>query len=252
MLGTKILSKNTVGSWITIGHPMVAEIMSSVGFDWLTIDLEHSSISVSQAEELIRVITLKGVPTFVRTSSNNAEQIKRVLDFGASGIIVPMVNSALDAQQAVAAARYPPLGRRSFGLARAQKYGCGFLEYVEWEKDGNVCVVAQIEHIDAVENFEHIVSTEGIDGFLVGPYDLSGSLGIPGRFSDQRFLDAMAHINAVASQLQIPGGVHIVEPDVAQLRKTLEEGAEFVAFSLDSRILDVGCRVAKEILNGSA
>ncbi|MCS5610530.1 MAG: aldolase/citrate lyase family protein, partial [Candidatus Poribacteria bacterium] len=84
-----IFEKVSVGSWITIGHPAVAEIMASAGFDWLTVDLEHSAINIGQAEELIRVIDLKGVPAFVRLSSNNPEQIKRVMDSGAHGVIVP-------------------------------------------------------------------------------------------------------------------------------------------------------------------
>ncbi len=113
----------SLGSWITIGHPAVAEIMAAAGFDWLTIDLEHSAMSIERAEELIRVIELSGVKPLVRLSSNNAVQIKRVMDSGAHGVIVPMVKTENEVRKAIAAVHYPPLGDRSVGLARAQKYG---------------------------------------------------------------------------------------------------------------------------------
>ena len=116
MVETKITSRLSIGSWITLGHPAIAEIMASAGFDWLAVDLEHSVITIREAEELIRIIELKGVTPFVRLSSNNPEQIKRVMDSGAHGVIVPMVNSAEAARKAVAAAKYPPVGERSLAL----------------------------------------------------------------------------------------------------------------------------------------
>ena len=103
-----LLSKVSLGSWITLGHPAIAEIMASAGFDWLTVDLEHSVISLREAEDLIRVINLKGVVPLARLSSNNSEQIKRIMDAGAHGVIVPMVNSPEAAEAAVASVRYPP------------------------------------------------------------------------------------------------------------------------------------------------
>ncbi|HIE82963.1 MAG TPA: hypothetical protein EYQ00_03550, partial [Dehalococcoidia bacterium] len=113
-----VFNKVSIGTWITLGHPAIPEIFASSGFDWLAIDLEHSAITLGEAEELIRVIDLKNVIPLVRLSSNNAEQIKRVMDAGAHGVIVPMVNNADQAAQAVAAVKYPPVGQRSVGLAR--------------------------------------------------------------------------------------------------------------------------------------
>ena len=124
----------TIGSWITLAHPAIAEIMARSGFDWLTIDLEHSVITIREAEELIRVIELCGVAPLVRLSSNDPVQIKRVMDAGAHGIIVPMVNSAEEAQRAVDSVRYPPDGKRGVGLARAQGYGSSFEKYKGWVK----------------------------------------------------------------------------------------------------------------------
>ena len=238
-----LLNKITIGSWITFAHPAIAEIMASAGFDWLAVELEHSVITIREAEELIRVIDLKGVTPLVRLSSNNPEQIKRVMDAGAHGVIVPMVNSAKDAESAVAAVKYPPAGQRSFGLARAQRYGTAFREYLEWQ-DKNTIVVVQIEHIDAVNNIEAILAVPGVDAFFVGPYDLSGSLGVPGQFDHPDFVMAMDNIRQAGQASGKPGGKHIVEPSLSELIQSIEEGHRFIAYSLDSRMLDVMCRNA--------
>ena len=122
----QLFDTTSIGSWITLGHPAIAEIMADTGFDWLTVDLEHSTITIREAEDLIRIIELKGVIPLVRLTSNSSDQIKRVMDAGAHGVVVPMVCSGDDARAAVAAVRYPPVGKRGVGLARPQGYGCSF------------------------------------------------------------------------------------------------------------------------------
>ena len=231
----------TFGSWITLAHPAVAEIMSRAGFDWLTIDLEHSVITIREAEELIRVIALSGVSPLVRLSSNDPVQIKRVMDGGSHGVIVPMVNSVSDAEQAVQAVRYPPEGTRGVGLARAQGYGGTFENYRQWLNQEAV-VIVQIEHIKAVDNLEAILSVEGIDGFIVGPYDLSGSLGVPGQFEQPLVKKALERIRSIGIASGKAFGIHIIEPDVEELRHRVDEGYNFLAYSLDIRMLDTACR----------
>ena len=248
-MGNPLLEKVSLGSWITLAHPAIAEIMASAGFDWLAVDLEHSVITIREAEEIIRIIDLKGLAPFVRLSSNNSEQIKRVMDAGAHGVIVPMVNSVREAKAAVNAVKYPPIGKRSFGLARAQKYGRGFDEYLHWQKDNSV-VIVQIEHIDAVNNLEEILSTPGVDGYFVGPYDLTGSLGVPGEFEHPTFVQAMEQIRQVGKRLGKPGGLHIIEPSESDLVQCIQDGYTFIAYSLDIRILDSGCRNALERVSG--
>jgi len=240
-----LLRQLSIGSWIQIGHPAIAEIMASAGFDWLAIDLEHSTITLREAEELIRVVDLKGIVPLVRLSSNNAEQIKRVMDAGAHGVIVPMVNSQEQARAAVSAVKYPPMGDRSIGLARAHGYGVRFSTYFDWQQDHSL-VVVQIEHITAVNNLESILAVPGVDAYFVGPYDLSGSLGIPGQFEAPEYLDAIREIRTVSEKLGIPGGIHIVEPDPIQLRNRIEEGYRFIAYGMDTRMLDTSCRVGIE------
>ena len=241
MTEKSILQQLSIGSWIQLGHPAVAEIMASAGFDWLAIDLEHSTITLHEAEDLIRVIDLKGVVPLVRLASNNAEQIKRIMDAGAHGVIVPMVKSQDEAHAAVRAVRYPPQGERSIGLARAQGYGVDFARYFEWQRDQSL-VVVQIEHIDAVNNLESILTVPGVDAYIVGPYDLSGSMGLPGEFQTPQFLEAMAQIRSVSEKLRVPGGVHIVEPDPQALKQCIDEGNRFIAYGVDTRMLDTACR----------
>ena len=231
----------TIGSWITLAHPAIAEIMANSGFDWLVVDLEHSVITIREAEELIRVIDLAGVVPLVRLTSNNSDQIKRVMDAGSHGVIVPMVNSAAEAERAVQAVKYPLRGKRGFGLARTQGYGTKFKEYLEWQEKHSVIIV-QIEHIDAVNNLESILSVDGIDGYIIGPYDLSGSMGIPGQFDHPDLLVVMEKIRVIARKMNKPGGIHIVEPDAEQLQIKINEGQKFIAYSVDIRMLDSACR----------
>lgn len=231
----------TLGSWITLAHPAIAEIAAKAGFDWLVVDLEHSVITIQEAENLIRIISMVGVSPLVRLTSNDPNQIKRVMDAGATGIIVPMVNSPEDAHKALEAVRYPPNGKRGVGLARAQGYGSGFDSYKEWLEEESVIIV-QIEHIDAVNNLEAIFAVDNIDAFIIGPYDLSASMGIPGEFTHLKFIDAMKRIKAVAKDMNMTGGIHIIEPDPKQLKIHLEDGFNFLAYSLDIRMIDVACK----------
>lgn len=235
----------SVGSWITLSHPAIAEIMANAGFDWLVVDLEHSVISLREAEDLIRTIELSDVIPLVRLTSNNSDQIKRVMDAGAHGIIVPMVNSADEAKRAVDCVRYPNIGVRSFGLARAQGYGAEFHKYVDWQKSSTI-VIVQIEHIDAIDKVREILSVDGVDGFIIGPYDLSGSMGIPGEFQHPDFLQAVKTITDTAKELGKPGGIHIVEPDPDSVTCAINDGHKFIAYSVDIRMLDSTCRSALE------
>lgn len=239
-----------VGSWITLGHPTIAEIMAKAGFSWLAVDLEHSVITIREAEELIRVIDLCGVVPLVRLTANDSDQIKRVLDAGARGLIVPFVNSAADSERAVASAYYHPRGRRGVGLARAQGYGTQFKGYLRWLDEEGPVVIAMIEHVDAVGRIKEILSVSGIDGYFIGPYDLSASMGIPGQFDRKEFVEALTEIRETAAFLKIPGGIHVVEPDPMDLRRRLDEGYQFVAYSLDTRILDSMCRKGLSVMKG--
>lgn len=236
------LKNNTlsIGSWINLAHPAIAEIMADAGFDWLVVDMEHSVITIREAEELIRIIDLKGKTPLVRLTANDPNQIKRVMDAGAHGVVVPMVNTREQAEAAVRAVKYPPVGARGVGLARAQKYGFGFEEYVAKQKD--TIVVAQIEHIEAINNLEQILTVEGIDGTIIGPYDLSGSMGKPGKFMEEDVLEALSRYVQISKNMGKSMGYHVVAPDYKLVLDKIAEGYTFVAFSVDFLFLGHSCR----------
>lgn len=231
----------TIGSWITIGHSAIAEIMAGAGFDWLSVDMEHSSVSLHQVEELIRTIDLCGVVPLVRVSENNRIVIRRVMDAGAHGVIVPMVNSRIEAEAAVGAVKYPPAGSRGVGLARAQQYGFGFAEYTKWLLNESV-VIVQIEHIKAIENLEAILSTPGVDGSMVGPYDLSASMGWPGEFDRPEVQQALQRYEDACRQMKKPIGFHVVQPDARTAVAYRNKGYTFLAVGVDFLYLGGKCR----------
>jgi 2-keto-3-deoxy-L-rhamnonate aldolase RhmA len=233
----------TIGSWITIGSTVVAEIMAKSGFDWLTVDMEHSAITVDIAQDLIRVIELCGVVPLVRVGKNEPNLIKRVMDSGAHGIIVPMVNSREDAEQAVRSVKYPPQGFRGVGLARAQSYGANFESYRQWNQQESI-VIVQVEHIDSVNHLESILAVEGVDGFIIGPYDLSGSLGVPGQFEHPDVINALNRVREVTQQMNALSGFHVIPPEINAFREKQQQGYKFIAHSIDILYLGNHCRNA--------
>jgi len=234
-------SETTIGSWITLGHPSIAEIMASAGFDWLVLDMEHSVLELSEIQILIQVLDMRKCPAIVRLTSNHPDQIKRVMDAGATGVMVPMVRSAADAEAAVQAVYYPPRGKRGVGLARAQGYGAEFQQYRDW-LEKNAVIVAMIEHIDAVNAIDSILSVDGIDAYIIGPYDLSGSMGHIGEFNHPEVTSAIEQVLKAGNKLGKPGGIHVVEPDQDELRQRIATGFNFIGYGLDIRILDTLCR----------
>jgi len=234
-------NKITIGSWITLGHTAIAEIMGKAGFDWLVVDMEHSAIALHEAQQLIQVIELCGITPLVRVGENNPVLIKRVMDAGAHGVIVPMVNTEEDAKKAVSAVKYPPVGMRGVGLARAQGYGLGFERYKEWLNKESI-VVAQIEHIDAVNNLEKILKVEGVDATIIGPYDLSASIGYPGEFDKKEVKEVLERYVVGCKKLDKPMGFHVVNPDFEEAKKKINEGFNFIAFGLDTLFLAAKCK----------
>lgn len=234
-------AKLTLGSWITLGHPAIAEIMAAAGFDWLVLDMEHSVLELGEVQILIQVLDGQHCPAIVRLTSNHPDQIKRVMDAGATGVMVPMIKSATDAKAAVQAVYYPPQGQRGVGLARAQGYGARFEEYRNW-LEKNAVIVAMIEHIDAVNAIDSILSVDGIDAYIIGPYDLSGSMGRVGEFNHPEVQSAIDRVLKAGNRLGKPGGIHVIEPNQDELQQRIDDGFSFIGYGLDIRILDTLCR----------
>ncbi len=226
---------------MTLAHPAIAQILVEAGFDWIVVDLEHSVIELSEAEMLMRVIEAGGASPLVRLTSIDPNQAKRVMDAGAHGIIVPQVNSAAEARQAVAMVKYPPHGTRGVGLARAQRYGPGFNEYAS-SVDEETVVIAQIEHVNAVEHLSEILAVPGIDGTMIGPYDLSASIGKPGLYNAPEVTALLDRYEAVCRNTNKPMGFHVIEPRADAMRGRIDRGYRFLAFSTDFLFLGETCR----------
>ncbi|MEK7438918.1 MAG: aldolase/citrate lyase family protein [Pseudomonadota bacterium] len=169
-----------LGAIIALPCAEVAEMFSRAGFDWLFIDTEHAPLDYLAAQGLLQAARC---PCLVRVPVGEEAVIKKALDIGAAGVVVPQVNTAAEAERIVGYCKYPPRGSRGVGIVRAQGYGLDFQEYVAGAND-NVIVMLQIEHIDAVRNIESIVRVAGVDALMIGPYDLSGTMGKLGQVND--------------------------------------------------------------------
>ena len=222
----------TIGSWLNLSSPFLTEMMAKAGFDWLVIDMEHGTSGQTELVDLIQVIDLAGLPALVRVGDNNPYLIKRAMDAGASGIIVPMVKTVEDIRAARDALYYPPKGARGVGLTRAHDFGMNFDDYKETAAQNSI-LIAQIEHVDAIENLSDILNVEEVDGFIVGPYDLSGSIGKPGEFDNPDVVALLNKATEVIKSHKKPGGYHIVHSDRDLLKRRLDEGCRFVAYGTE-------------------
>lgn len=229
-----------IGTIVTLSHPSVAELLSRSGFDWLFIDGEHGALTVGDIQVLLQAAQ-PYCPCVVRLPANDESTIKRVLDTGADGIIAPLVNDARTAAAIVRASKYPPEGTRSVGIARAHGYGPGFADYVAGANTA-VAVIIQIEHVAGVRNIKEILSVDGIDGVLVGPYDLSASVGKPGRVTDPDVLQMIGTVHTECRNRGIATGIFGTDADAVRLR--LSEGFTFAAVGMDTMLLGTAARQA--------
>ena len=230
----------SVGSWMQVPSPSIAEIMGQAGYDWVAVDLEHGSISYQQLPDIFRALELGGTLPLARLAEGHSKDCKRTLDAGAGGVIVPMVESAEQLSAVRDACRWPPAGTRGVGFSRANLFGKHFDRYRE---EAQVpLLVAMIEQIRAVDNLDAILAVDGLDAILIGPYDLSASMGLTAQFDAPAFRAATESIRSLCTRRNIPCGVHVVSPDAAELRDRIREGDRFIAYSLDAVFLHTGAR----------
>jgi len=225
-----------LGGWVMSNSVIAAEIMAQAGFDWICIDAEHSAISKETASHMCRAIELHGSEPFVRISLNDEVEIKKYLDIGVRGIIVPMIKSGEDVKKAISFIKYPPAGNRSFALPRATGYGNWSNEYFE-KANQETFVGIMIEHVDALNKLDEIFSVQGIDAVLVGPYDLSGSMNIPGQFDNKEFIKALDLIYAKAEEHGANMGIHEVHPTEEKINALIDDGYKFIACGIDTLFL---------------
>lgn len=221
-----------VGTLVTLGSPAVAELLALCGFDWLFIDMEHGPFDLPLTQETLR--SIGATTAIVRVPENSPLWIRRVLDIGADGIIVPLVCSAEEARRAVRAAKYPPEGERGAGIARAHGYGLRFAPYVQGAND-HITVIVQVEHITAVERLDEIIGVPGVDGVLIGPYDLSGSMNRLGEVTHPEVQSAIAGVRARCRERGMPVGLFVLNPDDVPAQSA--GGLDFIAVGTDAYFL---------------
>ena len=234
-----------LGSWINSVSPIITEIMSNCGFDFLCLDAEHSALDYFSALQLFQAMKA-GNPNcapLVRMQGNKYADTKRYLDAGALGVIAPLVNSRKETEYLVESVKYPPLGNRGVGYGRSHAYGFEFDHYMEFAKE-NIFIAIQIEHIDAVNNFDEISNVAGIDAIFVGPYDLTASMGITARFDNPDYLNALEYVNRICHEKGLISGIHVVQPSSDEVIKKHKLGYNLIAYSLDITIIGTNCRNA--------
>ena len=225
----------SIGTWIQIPHASIAEILGKSGYDWVTVDLEHGSISVDQLPDLFRAIELGHTLPLARISQANPQNCKQALDAGAGGVIVPMIENVSQLESIKDACCWPPAGNRGVGFSRANLFGKNFSEYAK-EAQAPL-LVAQIESIVAVDNLVKILMVDGLDAIIVGPYDLSASMKLTAEFEHPEFIDIMSHIFSLCNEYNIPFGDHLVLPNPEELQKRIQKGYQFIAYSTDAVFL---------------
>lgn len=236
-LKNKLVNReNILAGWTSIGHPQVAEMLAMSGVDFIGIDIEHSTISQEQCQRIIAACHDKGVRCMPRIATHNQESIKQLLDSGADGIIVPTVDNPKQVEKLIEWMKYPPLGKRGYGIARAQNYGHNFSEYTsQWNNSSSLII--QIESITAVENIEELLQFDEVDGAMVGPYDISGSLGIPGQIDHQKVKDAGKLVIEACKKYGKSCGTQDINPNSQTIRDALASGFTFVVLASDVFIL---------------
>lgn len=224
----------TFGTWLTLPDPVAARLLAASGFDWITVELEHTPTTFETAALSYAMIAAGGCVPLARVPINSFENIKRVLDTGAWGIIVPMVNSRAEAEAVVMASRFPPKGRRSVGgQLNAANFGTDQATYRR-EANEQILVIVMIEHVDAVANAEEIITTPGIDAIFIGPNDLLNSMGqMPAFESDHpEFTTAINRVRDLCKKHHVPVGIHVISPESAKRRA--DEGFQFIALGSDA------------------
>jgi 2-dehydro-3-deoxyglucarate aldolase len=232
-----------VGTWLNSGSQIVAELMAMSGFDFVCVDAEHSAVDLPQTQQIFQAISAgsQNCSAMVRLHGVDYSFVKQYLDAGARGVIAPLVRTKAEAELLVEATKYPPLGLRGVGFCRANNYGMRLSEEFKKAND-DILVAVQIEHIEAVENIDEILSVEGIDAAFIGPYDLSASMEITGQFDNVQYVKARDKILEACKRHQIISGIHVVAPEPNELIERYREGYRLLAYSLDITMLTTLCQ----------
>lgn len=237
--------ESLIGTIVTLESAAAAERLAESGFDWLFIDGEHAPLHFAAIQALLQAI--RPCAGIVRVPAVEEIWIKKALDIGADGVIVPQIRTAEEVSRVVRWCRYPPAGVRGVGVARAQGYGARFSEYLNGANE-NIAAVVQIEHVDAVANVDQIAAVAGLDALFIGPYDLSASLGVPGDVSSPEVTDAIQRVADACRENGVAAGIFGMQADA--VRPWMDRGFTLLAVGIDVVLLGTAADAALAALKG--
>ena len=222
--------------WVSYAHPSITETFAMAGFDFIAIDMEHTTISIEQAQRIIAASQAQGVPCLPRPVSHSNDWIKPLLESGADGVLIQMVNNKEELENLIQHVYYPPIGNRSYGVNRAHDYGFSLNEYfTTWNESGSFII--QVESIEAVNNIDDLLSFDEVDGVMIGPMDLSGSLGIPGQTNHPDVIEASKRVIKACKKYKKSCGTQLSDTSDKAIEDLFYLGYTFAILGSDLFVL---------------
>ena len=222
--------------WVSYSHPSITETFARAGFDFMFIDMEHSTISIEQGQRIIAASQSEGVPCIPRPVSHSNDYLKPLLESGADGMLVQMVETPEQVHALIRDVKYPPVGRRTYGVNRAQAYGFDFEEYIQnWNKTSTFML--QVESIKGVENINQLLAFDEVDGVMIGPLDISGSLGVPGQTTHPLVIEASRKVIEACKRHGKSCGTQVADVNPASVNVLFELGYNYAILGSDLFVL---------------
>jgi len=224
------------GAWVSYAEPSITETFAKAGFDFLAIDMEHSTITLPQAQRIIAASQFYNVPCLPRPVSHSNDFFKPLLESGSDGLLVQMVNTTDEVEKIINYLKYPPIGKRSYGVNRAQEYGFEFNNYITNWNDESTLII-QVESIEAVNNIDNLLSFDQIDGVMIGPYDISGSLGVPGETNHPKVIEASKKVINSCKKFGKSCGTQLNDPNPKNIQSLFDLGYTYAILGSDLFVL---------------
>ena len=231
-----LIKKPSIGTWQQIQSIEISKILANSDYDWIALDLEHGAFDNTFLNFAFDMITSNGCLPLARISKPDKFEARSILDYGAAGVIIPMIESKKQLDEITNEIIWPPKGNRGVGFCNANNYGDSFNEY---SKEAiKPFIVAMIESTRAIENLDQILLNKNLDAILIGPYDLSASLGVLGNFSQKEFIKFQNKIFECCKKHKVPFGFHVIDPEGKIIEEKLNHGATFIAVGADTVFLN--------------
>jgi len=222
--------------WVSYAHPSITETFARAGFDFIFIDMEHSTISIEQGQRIIAASQSEGVPCIPRPVSHSNDYLKPLLESGSDGLLIQMVETPEQVRDLIKDVKYPPIGKRTYGVNRAQAYGFDFEEYISsWNETSTFML--QVESVDGVNNIEKLLAFDEVDGVMIGPLDIAGSLGVPGQTTHPLVIEASRTVINACERYGKSCGTQVADANPASIKALFELGYNFAILGSDLFVL---------------